>query len=102
MAQFTGMAAAMEEQEAEEENEILYLCTFEGCGKGFADPGSLRKHAHTHGEKQFICHYDGCGKVRNFFFFFTTFIYSRVSCFPTFLYFLLIKSCASLVLKQII
>lgn len=69
MAQFTGMAAAMEEQEAEEENEILYLCTFEGCGKGFADPGSLRKHAHTHGEKQFICHYDGCGKVRNFFFF---------------------------------
>lgn len=38
------------------------LCTFEGCGKGFADPGSLRKHAHTHGEKQFICHYDGCGK----------------------------------------
>lgn len=62
VAQYTGVTAATDEQDAEE-NEILYLCTFEGCGKGFADAGSLRKHAHTHGEKQFICHYDGCGKV---------------------------------------
>jgi hypothetical protein len=62
VAQFTGVPAPPEEQDVEE-NEILYLCTFEGCGKGFADAGSLRKHAHTHGEKQFICHYEGCGKV---------------------------------------
>lgn len=66
VAQYTGVTAATDEQDAEE-NEILYLCTFEGCGKGFADAGSLRKHAHTHGEKQFICHYDGCGKVREAF-----------------------------------
>ena len=58
----TGVPAPVQEQEVEE-NEILYLCTYEGCGKGFADAGSLRKHAHTHGEKQFICHYEGCGKV---------------------------------------
>lgn len=62
VTQFTGVTAATEEQDAEE-NEILYLCTFEGCGKGFNDAGGLRKHAHTHGEKQFICHYEGCGKV---------------------------------------
>ncbi|KAG0623332.1 hypothetical protein M758_3G166100 [Ceratodon purpureus] len=62
VTQFSGVAAPHAEEQEVEENEILYLCTFEGCGKGFPDAGSLRKHAHTHGEKQFICHYEGCGK----------------------------------------
>lgn len=64
VAHLNAMTAAEEVHEAESENEILYLCTSEGCSKAFPDTGSLRKHAHTHGEKQFICHYDGCGKVR--------------------------------------
>ena len=53
----------IEEEIEEEEYEVLYLCTFEGCGKAFAEQGSLRKHMNVHGEKQFICHYEGCGKV---------------------------------------
>ena len=32
-----------------------HLCPLEGCGKAFADAGSLRKHMHTHGEKQYVC-----------------------------------------------
>ena len=51
------------EEESEEEYEVLYLCTYEGCGRAFADQGALRKHTNVHGEKQFICHYEGCGKV---------------------------------------
>lgn len=50
------------ENEPEEEYEVLYLCTFEGCAKAFADQSALRKHSNVHGEKQFICHYEGCGK----------------------------------------
>lgn len=50
------------ERESEEEYEVIYLCNFEGCGKGFTEQGALRKHVHVHGEKQFICHYEGCGK----------------------------------------
>ncbi|KAH7286256.1 hypothetical protein KP509_33G066500 [Ceratopteris richardii] len=50
------------EKEPEEEYELLYLCTFEGCGKSFTEQSALRKHSNVHGEKQFICHYDGCGK----------------------------------------
>lgn len=52
-----------EEQEPEEEHEVVYLCTFEGCGKIFPEASGLRKHAHVHGEKQYICQYEGCGKV---------------------------------------
>ena len=52
-----------EEREPEPTTEILFLCSFEGCGKTFVDVGALRKHAHVHGEKQFTCHYEGCGKV---------------------------------------
>lgn len=51
-----------EEQEPEEEHEVVYLCTFEGCGKIFPEASGLRKHAHVHGEKQYICQYEGCGK----------------------------------------
>jgi hypothetical protein len=38
------------------------FCPLEGCGKAFADPASLRKHMHTHGEKQYMCQVEGCGK----------------------------------------
>ena len=31
------------------------FCPLEGCGKAFSDAASLRKHMHTHGEKQYIC-----------------------------------------------
>ncbi|KAF9608483.1 hypothetical protein IFM89_009849 [Coptis chinensis] len=55
-----------EEAEAEEEpepmTEVLFLCSYEGCGKTFVDAGALRKHSHIHGERQYICHYEGCGK----------------------------------------
>lgn len=51
-----------EQTEAEEEHEVVYLCSSDGCGKVFSDSSSLRKHAHVHGEKQYICHYEGCGK----------------------------------------
>jgi len=38
------------------------FCPLEGCGKAFADAASLRKHMHTHGEKQYFCQVEGCGK----------------------------------------
>lgn len=43
--------------------EVLFLCSYDGCGKTFVDAGALRKHAHVHGERQYVCHYEGCGKV---------------------------------------
>jgi len=44
-------------------SEVLFLCSYEGCGKTFFDAGALRKHAHVHGERQYICHYENGGKV---------------------------------------
>ena len=38
-----------------------HFCRLEGCGKVFADAASLRKHMHTHGDKQTIC--QDCGKL---------------------------------------
>jgi len=38
------------------------FCPLEGCGKAFADAASLRKHMHTHGERQYMCQVEGCGK----------------------------------------
>lgn len=55
------------EPEPEPTTEVLFLCSYEGCGKTFIDAGALRKHSHIHGERQFVCHYDGCGKVMNLF-----------------------------------
>ncbi|CAI9103793.1 OLC1v1002352C2 [Oldenlandia corymbosa var. corymbosa] len=52
----------VQEPEPEPTTEVLFLCSYEGCGKTFIDAGALRKHSHIHGERQFICHYDGCGK----------------------------------------
>ncbi|PWZ22796.1 putative zinc finger protein [Zea mays] len=46
----------------EPNSEVLFLCSYEGCGKTFFDAGALRKHAHVHGERQYICHYENCGK----------------------------------------
>lgn len=44
------------------EEEKSYSCHIAGCGKVFADTGSLRKHVMTHGERQFVCEMQGCGK----------------------------------------
>ena len=38
-----------------------HFCRLAGCGKAFADAASLRKHMHTHGDKQTIC--QECGKL---------------------------------------
>ncbi|GFY88547.1 zinc finger (C2H2 type) family protein [Actinidia rufa] len=51
------------EPEPEPTTEVLFLCSYEGCGKTFIDAGALRKHSHIHGERQYVCHYDGCGKL---------------------------------------
>lgn len=51
------------EPEPEPTTEVLFLCSYEGCGKTFIDAGALRKHSHIHGERQYICHYENCGKV---------------------------------------
>ncbi|KAG0476903.1 hypothetical protein HPP92_013744 [Vanilla planifolia] len=54
----------MEKQEAEPEpaTEVLFLCSYEDCGKIFVDVGALKKHAHVHGERHYVCHFEGCGK----------------------------------------
>nr|CAD1824613.1 unnamed protein product [Ananas comosus var. bracteatus] len=52
----------VEEPKPEPTTEVLFLCSYEGCGKTFIDVGALRKHAHIHGEKQHVCHFEGCGK----------------------------------------
>ncbi|CAA0814056.1 Uncharacterized zinc finger protein [Striga hermonthica] len=54
--------AEVAEPEPEPTTEVLFLCSFEGCGKTFIDAGALRKHSHIHGERQYICHYENCGK----------------------------------------
>ncbi|KAH9751159.1 zinc finger transcription factor YY1 [Citrus sinensis] len=51
------------EPEPEPTTEVLFLCSYEGCGKTFIDAASLRKHARIHGERQYQCHYEGCGKA---------------------------------------
>lgn len=47
--------------------EILFLCSYEGCGKTFTDVAALRKHSNIHGERQHVCNYPGCGKVLFYF-----------------------------------
>ena len=39
-----------------------HICPFQDCGKAFSDAAGLRKHMHTHGEKQYVCQVEGCGK----------------------------------------
>ncbi|PPS11450.1 hypothetical protein GOBAR_AA09178 [Gossypium barbadense] len=51
------------EPEPEPTTEVLFLCSYEGCGKTFIDAGALRKHSHIHGERQYVCHWEGCGKA---------------------------------------
>ncbi|KAK6143761.1 hypothetical protein DH2020_024109 [Rehmannia glutinosa] len=71
------------EPEPEPTTEVLFLCSFEGCGKTFIDAGALRKHSHIHGrdnmfaitrivershmkthsqENYHVCPYPECGK----------------------------------------
>ncbi|CAH2063148.1 unnamed protein product [Thlaspi arvense] len=50
------------EPEPEPTTEVLFLCSYEGCGKTFFDVSALRKHSHIHGERQYVCHYIGCEK----------------------------------------
>lgn len=50
------------EPEPEPTTEVLFLCSYEGCGKTFFDAGALRKHSHIHGERQYVCRYENCGK----------------------------------------
>ncbi|KAF5744000.1 hypothetical protein HS088_TW08G00588 [Tripterygium wilfordii] len=53
---------AAPEPEPEPTTEVLFLCSYEGCGKTFIDASALRKHSHVHGERSYICHYENCGK----------------------------------------
>lgn len=53
---------AAADPEPEPTTEVLFLCSYEGCGKTFIDAGALRKHSHIHGERQYVCHYENCGK----------------------------------------
>ncbi|GAB2214464.1 hypothetical protein Drorol1_Dr00018812 [Drosera rotundifolia] len=48
--------------EPEPATEILFLCSYVGCGRTFVDAGALKKHSQIHGDRQYICHYEGCGK----------------------------------------
>lgn len=50
------------EQNPEPTTEMLFLCTYDQCGKTFAEAGALRKHTHIHGERQYVCPVEGCGK----------------------------------------
>jgi len=52
-----------EAPKSEPTTEILFLCSYENCGKTFVDVSALRKHAHVHNEKQYICNEPNCGKV---------------------------------------
>ncbi|XP_073003854.1 zinc finger transcription factor YY1-like isoform X2 [Typha latifolia] len=51
-----------EEQEPEPATEILFLCSYEGCGTAFLDARALRKHVQIHCARQHFCHFEGCGK----------------------------------------
>lgn len=51
------------EPEPEPTTEVLFLCSYDGCGKTFFDASALRKHSHIHGERQYVCSHIGCGKV---------------------------------------
>uniref|UniRef100_J3M375 C2H2-type domain-containing protein n=1 Tax=Oryza brachyantha TaxID=4533 RepID=J3M375_ORYBR len=55
-------AAEAEAVKTEPTTEILFLCSYENCGKTFVDVAALRKHAHVHNERQYICQEPGCGK----------------------------------------
>lgn len=53
------------EPEPEPATEIIFLCSYVGCGKPFIDASALKKHSHIHGERHYICHYENCGKVKS-------------------------------------
>ena len=53
----------VEAPKPEPTTEILFLCSYDNCGKSFVDVSALRKHAHVHNERQYICTEPNCGKV---------------------------------------
>nr|CAB3459908.1 unnamed protein product [Digitaria exilis] len=53
----------VEAPKPEPTTEILFLCSYENCGKTFVDVSALRKHAHVHNERQYICTEPNCGKT---------------------------------------
>ncbi|XP_066363515.1 zinc finger transcription factor YY1-like [Miscanthus floridulus] len=52
----------VEAPKPEPTTEILFLCSYDNCGKTFVDVSALRKHAHVHNEKQYICTEPNYGK----------------------------------------
>ncbi|XP_066363158.1 zinc finger transcription factor YY1-like [Miscanthus floridulus] len=52
----------VEAPKPEPTTEILFLCSYDNCGKTFVDVSALGKHAHVHNEKQYICTGPNCGK----------------------------------------
>ncbi|CAH8382306.1 unnamed protein product [Eruca vesicaria subsp. sativa] len=55
-------ATDVSDPDPEPTSEILFLCSYDGCGKIFFDVSALRKHSHIHGERQYVCDYPGCDK----------------------------------------
>lgn len=51
-----------QDPEPEPTSEILYLCSYQGCGKTFLEEDTLKRHVQIHDGRQFVCYYDGCGK----------------------------------------
>jgi len=51
------------EMQSEMQSEMqTRICSFHDCGKAFPDAASLRRHMHTHDERQHVCQVEGCGK----------------------------------------
>ncbi|VAH00475.1 unnamed protein product [Triticum turgidum subsp. durum] len=57
-----GQEPEAQPRKVEPATEILFLCSYDNCGKTFVDVAALRKHAHVHGERQYVCQEPGCGK----------------------------------------
>lgn len=58
-----GQEPEAQPRKVEPATEILFLCSYDNCGKTFVDVAALRKHAHVHGERQYVCQEPGYGKV---------------------------------------